>query len=146
MDNSRMGTRAVCAVGAAGGSGERPVAESTPRELSACQGSNHHLTTVDFAARSPHARWTRTRSEQAKVRTMGTADGGRDRSRNPYIVAVSMTNRYRTSLATTRSYALSISSAEINSISAPMPCWAQKSSISWVCAMPPIIEPASDLR
>src|SRR5215207_719707 len=26
--------------------------------------------------------------------------------------------------------------------SAPMPCWAQKSSISWVRAMPPIIEPA----
>ncbi|TQM30176.1 hypothetical protein FB390_1795 [Nocardia bhagyanarayanae] len=92
---------------------------------------------------------TRALPDQAKVRTSRTADG-RIRATGalakPYIVAVSITNRYRTSLATTRSYALSISSAEINSISAPMPCWAQKSSISCVCAMPPIMEPASDLR
>jgi hypothetical protein len=30
----------------------------------------------------------------------------------------------------------------MTSTSAPMPCWAQKSSISCVSAIPPIIEPA----
>jgi hypothetical protein len=39
-----------------------------------------------------------------------------------------------------------MSRAAIISMSATMPCSAQKSSISWVSAMPPISEPAIDLR
>ncbi|MNF12895.1 hypothetical protein D3C80_2145430 [compost metagenome] len=32
------------------------------------------------------------------------------------------------------------------STSAVMPCWPQKSSISWVSLIPPMREPATDLR
>ena len=56
--------------------------------------------------------------------------------------AMSMTNRYRTSLLTTRSYARLISSGRINSTSAVMLRAAQSSMTSCVSAMPPIMEPA----
>ena len=39
-----------------------------------------------------------------------------------------------------------MSSSAITSVSAVMPCWPQKSSISCVSAIPPISEPASALR
>ena len=61
---------------------------------------------------------------------------------NYYNVEISITKRYLTSLFSIRSYALLISFISISSISETILCSAQKSSISWVSAIPPIKEPA----
>ncbi len=57
-------------------------------------------------------------------------------------VLSSIENRYFTSLLSILAYASSICWIGIISMSATIPLAAQKSSISWVSAMPPIIQPA----
>ena len=54
---------------------------------------------------------------------------------------MSMTKRYFTSLFSSRSKASLIFAIGISSMSAVIPCSAQKSSISWVSRMPPMSEP-----
>jgi len=56
--------------------------------------------------------------------------------------AISMTNRYFTSLLSRRSYASLICWILMSSISAVIPRSPQKSSISCVSRIPPIVEPA----
>src|ERR1700733_4006939 len=58
----------------------------------------------------------------------------------------SRTKRYLTSALTTRSQASASLSKVVISMSETMLCWPQKSSISCVCGIPPMAEPATLLR
>jgi len=58
------------------------------------------------------------------------------------MVAMSITKRYFTSGANTRSHAVFTSGIVLSSMSHPSLCSAQKSSTSCVSAMPPMSEPA----
>ena len=57
-----------------------------------------------------------------------------------------MTKRYRTSERGTLSQASLMAVAWMSSVSGSMPWSAQKSSISWVSARPPVDDPAKERR